>query len=108
MKWLELCKLRPSFFAALSSAACYILASSAVTLECVMISAGVFLLASGAGAFNHYQESETDGLMPSATTRRPKVETPRVTASATIPPAMSHSLRPSTTPKIGRGAPAIR
>lgn len=66
--YAELCKIRISFFAALSSSACFILASSgmtkALTMECIMISTGVFFLAAGSCALNHYQERETDGLMP--------------------------------------------
>ncbi len=72
--YAELCKIRISFFAALSCSACYVLASSALnmalTMECIMISAGVFFLASGSGALNQYQEMDTDGLMP-RTARRP-------------------------------------
>jgi protoheme IX farnesyltransferase len=60
----ELARTRISFFAALSASACFVLASSTLTMRCALVSAGVFLLASGSGALNHYQESDTDRLMP--------------------------------------------
>ncbi len=62
--YAELCKLRISFFAALSGAACFVLVSGGLTLRGVLVTAGIFSLASGAGALNHYQERDTDSLMP--------------------------------------------
>jgi len=60
----ELSKIRISFFAALSASACFVLASGGFTLRCVLVTAGVFFLASGSCALNHYQERDTDRLMP--------------------------------------------
>jgi protoheme IX farnesyltransferase len=60
----ELAKIRISFFAALSASACFVLASGSFTLKCVVVTAGVFSLASGSCALNHYQERDTDRLMP--------------------------------------------
>ena len=60
----ELSKIRISFFAALSASACFVLASGGFTLKCVLVTAGVFFLASGSCALNHYQEKDLDRLMP--------------------------------------------
>ena len=60
----ELSKVRISFFAALSASACFVLASGGFTLQGVLVTAGVFSLASGSCALNHYQERDTDRLMP--------------------------------------------
>jgi protoheme IX farnesyltransferase len=62
--YAELAKIRISFFAALSASACFMLASGHLTLRCMLVAAGVFLLASGSCALNHYQEKDTDSLMP--------------------------------------------
>ncbi len=62
--YAELSKIRIAFFAALSSSACYVLASGVFTIQCVLVTAGVFSLASGSCALNHYQERDTDRLMP--------------------------------------------
>ena len=62
--YAELSKIRIAFFAALSSSACFVLASGGFTLQCVLVTAGVFSLASGSCALNHYQERDTDRLMP--------------------------------------------
>src|SRR5208337_2143871 len=60
----ELSKIRISFFAALSASAGFVLASGGCTLQCLMVTAGVFSLAAGSCALNHYQERDTDRLMP--------------------------------------------
>ncbi|HKN18263.1 MAG TPA: UbiA family prenyltransferase, partial [Dissulfurispiraceae bacterium] len=62
--YADLSKIRIAFFAALSAAACFVLASGSFTLQCVLVTAGVFSLASGSCALNHYQERDTDRLMP--------------------------------------------
>jgi len=62
--YVELSKVRIAFFAALSAAACFVLASGSFSLRCVLVTAGVFSLASGSCALNHYQERDTDRLMP--------------------------------------------
>src|SRR5208283_4974591 len=60
----ELSKIRISFFAALSASASFVLASGGFTLQCAVVTAGVFFLASGSCALNNYQERDTDRLMP--------------------------------------------
>ncbi len=62
--YAELSKIRISFFAALSASACFVLASGSLTMQCLLVTAGVFILASGSCALNHYQERDTDRLMP--------------------------------------------
>lgn len=61
---LCLCKAEISLFAALSAVAglCVVAPFSAKLLACVAV--GVWLIGCGAGALNHYQERETDALMP--------------------------------------------
>lgn len=70
LSYLELCKLRISLFAALSSASGFLLAASGHGQKLLLTVVGVLALASGAGALNQYQEWNTDALMP-RTERRP-------------------------------------
>lgn len=60
---MELGKVRITFFSALSSALGYILVTERADLGMILPVFGVFLLACGAAAFNHYQERATDALM---------------------------------------------
>ena len=65
--YLGLCKPILSFFAALSGAVGFLLAnhpSWSAWSALPVLSGGVFLLACGACALNHYQERNTDALMP--------------------------------------------
>jgi protoheme IX farnesyltransferase len=68
--YLELCKIRISFFAALSAFTGFILTGSGLTNEILIPVIGVFLLACGACAMNQYQERGLDALM-SRTRERP-------------------------------------
>jgi protoheme IX farnesyltransferase len=61
--YLELFKIRIALFAALSTATGSILVSSAVSAGTFISTAGVFLLACGAGTLNQFQERESDALM---------------------------------------------
>ncbi len=70
LAYLELCKLRISLFAVLSSVSGFLLASAGFKQPVFLLMAGVFSLASGACALNQYQEHTTDALMP-RTKRRP-------------------------------------
>ncbi|HMK55502.1 MAG TPA: UbiA family prenyltransferase [Dissulfurispiraceae bacterium] len=58
-----LCKLKVSFFAALSAAAGFILFLGRINDRALVVSVGVFFLACGASALNQYQELSTDALM---------------------------------------------
>lgn len=61
---IRLCKAEISVFAALSAVAglCAVAPPSATALA--MVAIGVWLVACGAGALNHYQERDIDALMP--------------------------------------------
>ncbi|MCF8240788.1 MAG: protoheme IX farnesyltransferase [Melioribacteraceae bacterium] len=60
---LELGKVRITFFVAFSTAIGFILYSGNITVGILIPVIGVFFLASGASALNHFQERITDGLM---------------------------------------------
>lgn len=61
---IRLCKAEISFFSALSAAAGLCLASVPSAGLFALVAAGVWLMASGAGTLNHYQERTSDALMP--------------------------------------------
>ena len=61
--YLELFKIRIALFAAISTATGSILVNSAVSAMTFISTAGVFLLACGAGTLNQFQERESDALM---------------------------------------------
>lgn len=60
---VELCKVRITFFVAISTFVGFILHSGNISLQIILPSLGVFILASGSSALNEYQERKTDGLM---------------------------------------------
>ena len=60
---LCLCKAKIAAFAALSAVSGLFLASPPASEVLLVVSTGVFILAAGAGALNHYQEWNTDALM---------------------------------------------
>jgi heme o synthase len=62
--YLGLCKATLSFFTALSAMTGLLLANPSAGGVLPVLSGGVFLLACGACAFNHYQERKKDALMP--------------------------------------------
>ena len=68
--YADLCKMKISFFAALSAAAGYCVASSRLDAEMVLPVLGVFVLACGSSALNQYQEKDIDALM-TRTKKRP-------------------------------------
>ncbi len=59
----ELGKFRITFFVAFSTAIGFILFNQEIDSGIIFPSIGVFLLASGSSAFNHFQERRTDALM---------------------------------------------
>ena len=61
--YLELCKVRLSFFSAFSAATGFILAGTNVTIQIMFTISGVLLLACGSCALNQYQERQIDSLM---------------------------------------------
>ena len=66
----ELCKIRLSFFSALSSVTGFILAGSGSAIDGILTITGIFLLACGACSLNQFQERVTDALME-RTQKRP-------------------------------------
>ncbi|MDD5169954.1 MAG: protoheme IX farnesyltransferase [Syntrophales bacterium] len=66
---LCLCKAKVSVLAALSAATGFLLAGRLFTWELFFLGAGVFLMACGAGALNHYQDRGKDALMARTATR---------------------------------------
>ncbi len=61
--YLELAKVRITFFVAFSTSVGFILAAENFSFEFLYYSFAVFILASGSSALNHYQERRTDALM---------------------------------------------
>ena len=59
----ELGKFRITFFVAITTSIGYILYSGEITLQMLLASFGVFLLASGSSALNHIQEKIPDSKM---------------------------------------------
>lgn len=60
---IELGKVRITFFVAISTSVGYLLHSKIFDLTMALVVLGVFLLACGSSAINHYQERITDALM---------------------------------------------
>lgn len=60
---LELNKIRITWFVAVSTIVGYVLASGGINFSVLFPVVGVFLIACGASALNHYQERDTDALM---------------------------------------------
>lgn len=59
----ELGKVRITLFVAVSTAFGYLVKSSSLNIDIWISTIGVFLLASGSSALNHFQERKTDALM---------------------------------------------
>ncbi len=62
--YLQLCKLRISFFSALSAAMGFLLSADGIGPGIFGLTVGVLLLACGACALNQVQERELDAIMP--------------------------------------------
>lgn len=60
---VELCKVKITFFVAMSTSVGYIIYSGKITFEMFAAAMGVFILASGSSALNEYQEREYDAMM---------------------------------------------
>jgi len=60
---LELGKVKITSFVAISTSVGYLLYSGKLTWNLLFLDIGVFLLASGSSALNHYQERKSDSLM---------------------------------------------
>ena len=65
----ELCKIRIALLSSFSAATGFLLASTELRPEIIILILGVFLLACGSSALNQYQERETDAVMPRTCSR---------------------------------------
>jgi len=70
--FLELAKIKITIFVAVSTAVGFIQFAEEITLKIFTVSFGVFILACGSSALNHYQERTTDAIMD-RTKNRPLV-----------------------------------
>lgn len=70
--FLELAKIRITIFVAVSTAVGFIQFAEEISLKVFPVSIGVFILACGSSALNHYQEKNTDAMMD-RTKNRPLV-----------------------------------
>lgn len=61
--FLELAKVRITFFVAVSTAVGFIQFAGELSTRIILPSLGVFILACGSSAINHYQEKNTDAIM---------------------------------------------
>lgn len=61
--FMELGKVRITFFVAISGSVGYILANGAADIMMMIIVFGIFILSVGSAAFNHFQEIDTDRMM---------------------------------------------
>lgn len=61
--FMELGKVRITFFVAITASAGYILASGRIDSSMLLPVLGIFILSCGSSAFNHYQERYSDKLM---------------------------------------------
>ena len=62
--YLELCKIRIALLSAFSAATGFMLSTTELSPQIIILILGVFLLACGSSALNQYQERETDAAMP--------------------------------------------
>lgn len=62
--YIGLCKIRIAFLSSFSAAMGFLLATTELRSEIIVLIFGVFLLACGSSALNQYQERETDAAMP--------------------------------------------
>lgn len=61
--FLELVKIKITFFVGMSAVFGFVLASGDISIDMIMASFGIFLVACGSAVLNHYQERSTDALM---------------------------------------------
>ena len=65
----ELCKIRIALLSSFSAATGFLLASTELRSEIIILILGISLLACGSSALNQYQEKETDAAMPRTSNR---------------------------------------
>lgn len=78
----ELSKVRITFAVMLTTLAGYLLAKGSLDAGIILPALGIFVLACGSSALNHYQDSDRDGLM-ARTARRP-IPSGRISRNAVL------------------------
>lgn len=78
----ELSKVRITFAVMLTTLAGYLLAKGSLDVGIILPALGIFVLACGSSALNHYQDSDRDGLM-ARTARRP-IPSGRISRNAVL------------------------
>lgn len=78
----ELSKMRITFAVMLTTLAGYLLAKGSLDAGIILPALGIFVLACGSSALNHYQDSDRDGLM-ARTARRP-IPSGRISRNAVL------------------------
>ncbi|MDD3637000.1 MAG: protoheme IX farnesyltransferase [Bacteroidales bacterium] len=78
----ELSKVKITFAVALTTIAGYLLASGSFDAGLILPTIGIFILACGSSALNHYQDSDRDGLMKR--TRNRPIPSGRVTKNQVL------------------------
>jgi protoheme IX farnesyltransferase len=80
--WFELSKVRITFAVALTTITGYVLASGRFDKELILPTIGIFILACGSSALNHYQERDRDARME-RTKNRP-IPSGRISANGAL------------------------
>lgn len=101
----ELTKLRITIFVTVTTMFGFIAATNSISIEIILPSLGILLLACGSAALNHYQERKTDLLMD-RTKNRP-IPSGRISASSTLKLAVILILLGSILLFVGSGILAL-
>lgn len=97
----ELSKVRITFAVMLTTLAGYLLAKGSLDAGIILPALGIFVLACGSSALNHYQDSDRDGLM-ARTARRP-IPSGRISRNAVLYIAIALSITGSAMLYISSG-----
>lgn len=103
---LELSKVRITFAVSLTTITGYVLASGTFDAGLILPTLGIFLLACGSSALNHYQEKDKDALME-RTKDRP-IPSGRISATGALVVAMILSVSGSLLVYVGSGFLALQ
>lgn len=103
---LELSKVRITFAVSLTTITGYVLASGQFDIGLILPTLGIFLLACGSSALNHYQEKDKDALME-RTKGRP-IPSGRISANGALIFSLILSIGGSALVYIGSGMLALQ
>jgi protoheme IX farnesyltransferase len=103
---LELSKVRITFAVSLTTITGYVLASGQFDAGLILPTLGIFLLACGSSALNHYQEKDKDSLME-RTKNRP-IPSGRISANGALAVALLLSVSGSLLVYFGSGFLALQ